>query len=158
MICSVHTMTVNGISGNHITVECYITNGLPAFDIVGLPDTAVKEARERVRAAAKTSGMRFPTGRITVNLAPANLRKTGTHFDLPILLGVLSASGAVRRPRSKCAFLGELGLDGQIRPVNGVLPMAIAAKKAGFDSRHSDNDISCNVFTDTYTFCKCSRQ
>ena len=134
MICSVHTMTVNGISGNHITVECYITNGLPAFDIVGLPDTAVKEARERVRAAAKTSGMRFPTGRITVNLAPANLRKTGTHFDLPILLGVLSASGAVRRPRSKCAFLGELSLDGQIRPVNGVLPMAIAAKKAGFDT------------------------
>lgn len=134
MICSVHTMTVNGISGNHITVECYITNGLPAFDIVGLPDTAVKEARERVRAAAKNSGMRFPTGRITVNLAPANIRKTGTHFDLPILLGVLSAFGAVRRPRSSCAFIGELSLDGQIRPVNGVLPMAIAAKNSGFET------------------------
>ena len=134
MICSVHTMTINGIRGNHITVECYITNGLPAFDIVGLPDTAVKEARERVRAAAKTSGMRFPTGRITVNLAPANIKKTGTHFDLPILLGILSASGAVRRPHPKCAFLGELSLDGQIRPVNGVLPMAIAAKKAGFET------------------------
>ena len=134
MICSVHTMTVNGISGNHITVECYITNGLPAFDIVGLPDTAVKEARERVRAAAKTSGMRFPTGRITVNLAPANIKKAGTHFDLPILLGILSASGAVRRPRSSCAFLGELSLDGQIRPVSGVLPMAIAAKNAGFET------------------------
>ena len=134
MICSVHTMTINGIKGNHITVECYITNGLPAFDIVGLPDTAVKEARERVRAAAKTSGLRFPTGRITVNLAPANIKKTGTHFDLPILLGILSATGAVRRPRSKCAFIGELSLDGQIRPVNGVLPMAIAAKNAGFDT------------------------
>ena len=134
MISSTHTMTVNGISGSHITVECYITNGLPAFDIVGLPDTAVKEARERVRAAAKTSGLRFPTGRITVNLAPANIKKSGTHFDLPILMGLLSATGAVRSPRTRCAFLGELSLDGQIRAVNGVLPMAIAAKKAGFDT------------------------
>ena len=86
LICSVHTMGINGIQGNHITVECYISNGLPAFDIVGLPVAAVKEARERVRAAVKTSGMRFPTGRITVNLAPASLKKTGTHYDLPILL------------------------------------------------------------------------
>ena len=79
MICSVHTMGIHGITGSHITVECYITNGLPAFDIVGLPDAAVKEARERVKAAAKVSGMKFPTSRITVNLAPANLKKTGTH-------------------------------------------------------------------------------
>jgi len=134
VICSVHTMGINGITGSHITVECYITNGLPAFDIVGLPDTAVKEARERVRAAAKTSGMKFPVSRITVNLSPANLKKTGTHYDLPILLGVLSAAGAVRRPKSNCAFLGELSLDGQIRPINGVLPMAIAAKRAGFET------------------------
>ena len=134
MICSVHTMGISGIAGSHITVECYISNGLPAFDIVGLPDAAVKEARERVRAAAKTSGMRFPTSRITVNLAPASLKKTGTHYDLPILLGILAASGAVRRPRSSSAFLGELSLDGQIRPVNGVLPMAIAAKRAGFET------------------------
>ena len=134
MICSVHTMGVNGIQGNHIAVECYISNGLPGFDIVGLPDAAVKEARERVRAAAKTSGMRFPTSRITVNLAPANVKKAGTHFDLPILLSILAASGAIRRPRSSSAFIGELGLDGQIRPVNGVLPMAIAAKRAGFET------------------------
>ena len=134
MICSVHTMSVNGIEGSHITVECYITNGLPAFDIVGLPDTAVKEARERVRAAAKTSGMKFPVSRITVNLAPANVKKAGTHFDLPILLGILSATGAVRRPKSSCAFLGELSLDGKIRAINGVLPMAIAAKRAGFET------------------------
>ena len=134
MICSVHTMGIHGIKGSHITVECYITNGLPAFDIVGLPDAAVKEARERVRAAAKTSGMKFPTSRITVNLAPANLKKTGTHYDLPILLGVLSACGAVRRPKSTSAFIGELSLDGQIRPVNGVLPMAIAARRAGFET------------------------
>ena len=134
MICSVHTMGVSGIQGSPVTVECYISNGLPGFDIVGLPDAAVKEARERVRAAAKTSGMRFPSSRITVNLAPASLKKAGTHYDLPILLGILSASGAVRRPKSGSAFLGELSLDGQIRPVAGVLPMAIAAKRAGFDT------------------------
>ena len=134
MICSVHTTGLNGIIGSHITVECYISNGLPAFDIVGLPDAAVKEARERVRAAVKTSGMKFPASRITVNLAPANLKKTGTHYDLPIFLGILVASRAVRRPKSNCAFIGELSLDGQIRPVNGVLPMAIAAKRAGFET------------------------
>ena len=83
MICSIRTMGINGISGSPITVECYISNGLPSFDIVGLPDAAVKEARERVRAAAKTSGMKFPNSRITVNLAPANLKKAGTHYDLP---------------------------------------------------------------------------
>ena len=132
MICSVHTLGINGILGNHITVECYISNGLPAFDVVGLPDAAVKEARERVRAAAKTSGLRFPTGRITVNLAPASLKKAGTHYDLPILLSIMAASGAIRRPSSGSAFLGELSLDGQIRPITGVLPMAIAAKRAGF--------------------------
>ncbi len=134
MICSVRSMTVSGIQGNPVSVECYISNGLPGFDIVGLPDAAVKEARERVRAAAKTSGMRFPTGRITVNLAPANLKKAGTHFDLPILLSIMSACGNIRRPRSNSAFLGELSLDGQIRPITGVLPMAIAAKKAGFET------------------------
>lgn len=134
MICSVHSMSVNGIQGCHIAVECYISNGLPGFDIVGLPDAAVKEARERVRAAAKVSGLRFPTSRITVNLAPANVKKSGTHFDLPILLSIMAASGAIRRPRSTSAFLGELALDGQIRPVTGVLPMAIAAKRAGMET------------------------
>ncbi len=134
MICSVHTMGINGIQGSHVTAECYISNGLPGFDIVGLPDAAVKEARERVRAAAKTSGLKFPSSRITVNLAPASLKKSGTHYDLPILLSILSASGAMRRPKSSCAFIGELSLDGQIRPVSGVLPMAIAAKRAGFDT------------------------
>lgn len=134
MICSINTMTVNGIQGSPICVECYISNGLPAFDIVGLPDAAVKEARERVRAAVKVSGMKFPSGRITVNLAPANMKKSGTHFDLPILLGIMSACGAVKRPRSSCAFLGEVSLDGKIRPISGVLPMAIAGKKAGFET------------------------
>ncbi len=134
MICSVNTMGLYGIHGNHVRVECYISSGLPVFDVVGLPDAAVKEARERVRAAAKTAGLRFPTSRITVNLAPANLKKAGTHYDLPILLSIMAASGAIRRPRSSSAFLGELSLDGQVRPISGVLPMAIAAKRAGIET------------------------
>ncbi len=134
MISSVNTMGVTGIEGNHIMVECYISNGLPGFEIVGLPDAAVKEARERVRAAAKVCGMKFPNSRITVNLAPANLKKGGTHYDLPILLGILSASGAIKVPSLRSAFIGELSLDGQIRPVNGVLSMAIAAKRKGIQT------------------------
>ena len=131
MICSVKTLGISGINGSLITAECYISGGLPGFDIVGLPDAAVKEARERVRAASKSSGLKFPVSRITVNLAPANQKKSGTHFDLPILLSILSASGEIRRPSSRCAFLGELGLDGGIRPISGVLPMALAAKEQG---------------------------
>ena len=133
MICSVKTLGVTGIRGSVVTAECYISNGLPGFDIVGLPDAAVKEARDRVRAAAKSSGLRFPVSRITVNLAPASLKKAGTHYDLPILLSILAASGAVRKPRSTSAFLGEVSLDGGIRPVSGVLPMALAARKEGIE-------------------------
>ncbi len=131
MICSVQTLGINGIKGSPVVAECYVSNGLPGFDIVGLPDAAVKEARERVRAAAKNSGLSFPVSRITVNLAPANLKKAGTHYDLPILLSILAACGSVRRPKSTSAFVGELGLDGQVRAITGVLPMALAAKKAG---------------------------
>ena len=131
MICSVRTVGISGIRGSSVTAECYISNGLPGFDIVGLPDAAVKEARERVRAAAKNSGLSFPVSRITVNLAPANLKKAGTHYDLPILMSILAACGSVRRPRSTSAFLGEVSLEGKIRPVSGVLPMALAAKREG---------------------------
>ena len=131
MLCSIYTAGITGIQGSEVTAECYISNGLPGFDIVGLPDAAVKEARERVRAAAKSSGLRFPTGRITVNLAPASHKKAGTHYDLPILLSIMCACGAIPRPDSRCAFFGEVSLDGQIRPVSGILPMAMAARKAG---------------------------
>ena len=129
MICSVRTLGINGIHGSAVSAECYISNGLPGFDIVGLPDAAVKEARERVRAAAKNSGFTFPVSRITVNLAPANTKKAGSHYDLPILIGILAAVGAVRRPKSTSAFIGEVSLDGTVRPVSGVLPMALAAKR-----------------------------
>lgn len=134
MICSVRTLGITGIHGSAVTAECFISNGLPGFDIVGLPDAAVKEARERVRAAAKSSGMSFPVSRITVNLAPANLKKAGSHYDLPILLSILAACGSVRRPRSTSAFIGEVSLDGMLRPVTGVLPMALAAKKEGIQA------------------------
>ncbi len=134
MICSVKTLGISGIQGNSVTAECFISNGLPGFDIVGLPDAAVKEARERVRAAAKSSGLGFPVSRITVNLAPANLKKAGSHYDLPILLSILAACGSVRRPKSTSAFIGEVSLDGQLRPVSGVLPMALAAKKEGIQA------------------------
>ena len=134
MICSVRTLGVSGIQGSAVTAECYISQGLPGFDIVGLPDAAVKEARDRVRAAAKSSGLSFPVSRITVNLAPASLKKAGTHYDLPILLSILAACGSVRRPKSTSAFLGELSLDGTIRPISGVLPMALAAKREGIQA------------------------
>lgn len=134
MICSVKTVGILGIHGSLVSAESYITNGLPNFDVVGLPDAAVKEARERVRAAAKSSGLRFPSGRITVNLAPASQKKTGTHYDLPILLSILCATGEVRRPKDTCAFLGEVSLDGKLRPISGVLPMALAAKRAGIQT------------------------
>ena len=134
MICSVRTLGLTGIRGSGVTAECYISNGLPGFDIVGLPDAAVKEARERVRAAAKNSGLGFPVSRITVNLAPANLKKAGTHYDLPILLGILAACGSVRRPKSTSAFIGEVSLEGKLRPVSGVLPMALAAKREGIEA------------------------
>jgi len=133
MICSVRSLAVQGIRGLGVTAECYISNGLPGFDIVGLPDAAVKEARERVRAAAKTSGFSFPVSRITVNLAPANVKKAGSQYDLPILLSILAASGSVRKPKNTCAFLGEVSLDGQVRPVSGVLPMALAAAESGIE-------------------------
>ena len=131
MMCSIYTAAVNGIEGSQVIAECNIANGLPGFDIVGLPDAAVKEARDRVRAAARNSGLHFPTGRITVNLSPASQKKVGTHYDLPILLSILCACGVLRRPTAHAAFLGELGLDGQVRPVTGILSMALAAKKAG---------------------------
>ena len=131
MISRLLSLGLNGISGYCVAVECFISGGLPAFDIVGLPDAAVKEARERVRVAIKNSGFKFPPSRITLNLAPANTRKSGTLYDLPILLGILVATEHCRLPKKPSAFVGELSLEGRLRPVNGVLSMAIAARDEG---------------------------
>ncbi len=125
---SIASLGLTGIEGYGVSVECNITNGLPAFELVGLPDAAVREARERVRSAVKNCGFKFPVSRITLNLAPAGTKKSGTLYDLPILLGILSAAGDLKLPRERCAFLGELSLDGKLRPVSGVLPMALALK------------------------------
>ncbi len=131
LISHLKSMGIDGIEGYPVSVECFISNGLPNFEVVGLPDASVKEARERVRAAVKTSGFKFPPSRITVNLAPANTKKTGTLYDLPILLGILAAQEQITLPDDDCAFLGELSLEGKLRPIPGVLPMAIAAIRAG---------------------------
>ena len=127
----VNSLGVSGVGGYPVTLEVYITNGLPAFDVVGLPDAAVKESRERVRAAVKNNGYRFPVSRMTVNLAPADRKKAGTLYDLPMLIGILAASGELKQPADDCAFLGELSLTGELRPISGALPMAIAAERAG---------------------------
>ena len=131
MVTTVRSLGLSGISGYEVTVECMLSGGLPAFDVVGLPDTAVKEARERVRAAIKNCGALFPVSRITVNLAPARLRKEGTLYDLPILLGLLAAAGEIPSLPEDAAFLGELSLTGSLRPVTGVLPMAMFAARQG---------------------------
>jgi magnesium chelatase family protein len=110
-----------GVDGVLIRVEVDIRKGLPGVDIVGLPDNAVREARERVRVAIRNSGFRFPSDRILVNLAPAGIRKEGASFDLPIALGILSASGQLAAEGGRLMVLGELNLDGAVRPVTGVL-------------------------------------
>lgn len=132
MISHVSSMGLNGIQGYEVSVECYISGGLPSFDIVGLPDTAVKESKERVRAAIKNCGFKFPVSRITLNLAPAGTKKSGTIYDLPILLCILAATGSITLPQERCAFLGEMSLEGKVRGIPGVLPMALAARQAGF--------------------------
>ena len=134
MLSKIQSLGLSGITGCEIETECYIGTGLPAFDLVGLPDASVKEARERVRAAIKNCGFRFPVSRIIVNLAPAGMKKSGTLYDLPILLGILAASEQVSMPKEKCAFLGEVSLQGGLRPVTGVLPMALAARRLGYTS------------------------
>ena len=134
MVCSIPSLGLHGVSGYPVTAECDLSGGLPAFTIVGLPDAAVTEARERVRSAIKNCGFAFPVSRITVNLAPAHLKKVGTLYDLPILVGILAAGGQIRLTQPGCAFLGELSLSGQLRPCAGMLPMALAAKQAGIQS------------------------
>ena len=131
MVVSVRSLGLHGIAGYEVRAECFLSGGLPAFDIVGLPDTAVREARERVRAAVKNCGAKFPVSRITVNLAPAGQKKAGTVYDLPIFVGLLAASGELPPPPADAAFLGELSLTGAVRGVSGVLPMALAAREAG---------------------------
>lgn len=131
MFASLNSMGLRGIDGFLVEVEADLSQGLPGFDVVGLPDTAVRESRDRVRAAMKNAGFTYPVSRITVNLAPADVKKEGSVYDLPLLLALLIASGQLRAELSDAAFIGELSLQGTVRPVRGVLPMVIAARDAG---------------------------
>jgi len=133
MFCNVISGAVLGVDGYIVNVEVDITNGLPSFDIVGLPDSAVKESRERVRAAIRNSGYVFPVKRVTINLAPTSVRKSGSVFDLPIAVGILMGCGIINLNGS-AFFAGELSLDGGVRPVSGMLPMAMEAKAQGIQA------------------------
>src|ERR1700689_3991259 len=132
MVQRVSTVSFEGIEVRPVDVQVQVAPGLPAFTIVGLPDKAVSEARERVRSALIASGLALPARRITINLAPADLPKEGSHYDLPIALGLMAAIGAIPHDAlSGFTVLGELGLDGSIAPVAGVLPAAIGANARG---------------------------
>ena len=134
MYAHVVSLGVTGLDGYPVTVETHISGGLPKFAMVGLPDSAVRESGDRVRSAVKNLGYKWPDRHITVNLAPADIRKSGPVYDLPLLLAVLASSGQMEEPPADAAFLGELALDGSLRPVSGVLPMALAAAADGIRS------------------------
>ncbi len=128
MVARVNTVAFQGIEVKAVDVQVQLSNGLPAFNIVGLPDKAVAESKERVRAALHALGMSLPPKRLTVNMAPADLSKEGSHFDLPIALGLLGAMGVIPKEElEEYVVLGELSLDASIRPVSGVLPAAMHA-------------------------------
>lgn len=131
MFARINSMGLFGIDSYMVGVEVDYGQGLPRIDIVGLPDAAVKEAQNRVRSAIKNSGYEFPKSRITINLSPADIRKEGPVYDLPILIAILKAGNQLPFDIDDCAFIGELSLDGLVRPVNGVLPMVIRAQKSG---------------------------
>lgn len=132
MVNKVTTATVIGLEAYKITVEIDVLNSLPGISIVGLPDAAINEARDRVRSAVKNSGFTFPAKKVIINLAPADLKKVGTNFDLPIAVGILAEEEAIASEKIvDYAFIGELSLDGDLRKVNGVLPLVLGLKSFG---------------------------
>ncbi len=134
MFAKIKSMGLFGIDAYLIEVEADISTGLPGFDIVGLPDAAVKESRDRVRAAIKNSGYKFPLGKVTINLAPAHVKKEGSIYDLPIMMAILKASKQIDADSENSVFIGEMSLDGKLRKVNGIIAMAIKARQLGIES------------------------
>lgn len=140
MLSSIKSMSLNGLDGYVINVQVDVSNGIPAWEIVGLPDISVKESKERVRTAIKNSGYELYSKKIVVNLAPANIKKEGSFLDLPIAIGVLLSTEQIeiqqesKNKLNKIVFIGELSLDGQINTINGILPMCIEAKRLGIES------------------------
>ncbi|NTW01405.1 MAG: magnesium chelatase, partial [Oscillochloris sp.] len=131
MLAKVYSCAVIGLEGMLVEVEVDIAGGLPAFTVVGLGDAAVQESRERVRSAIRNSGLNFPLKRLTVNLAPADMRKAGPAYDLPIAVGLLFAAQQIEADASSAVFIGELGLDGGLRHTDGVISMAAVARSRG---------------------------
>ena len=131
MLSKITSFALCGLEGVPVEVETDINKGMVAYDLVGLPDAAVKESKERVRSAIKNSALRFPVNKITINLAPADLKKEGSHYDLPLAVSILKASDQLTA-NTDYVFLGELALDGRLRPVTGILPILISAKSKGF--------------------------
>ena len=155
MFTKVQSFGVIGIDCFPVDVEVDISAGaMPSFDIVGLPDTAVKESKDRVKTALKNSRLAYPTAKITVNLAPADIKKVGALYDLPILLGILLSSGQVTSDISSSAFIGELSLSGEVKPVGGVLPMVLKAKEMGIKSVFvpEGNSVEASIVKDISVF------
>lgn len=129
MVVKCNSFGINGMDGYEVEIEASMQSGLPAFDMVGLPDTAVRESRDRVKSALKNCGYKFPSAHITLNLAPADIKKEGPIYDLPIMVTLLKLTGQILTDISDCAFIGELSLSGEVRGINGVLPMVIKARE-----------------------------
>ena len=134
MFAKVNSLGLFGLNAFPVEVEIETSKGTPAFDIVGLGDTVVKESRERIRSALRCCNIAFPLAKVIVNLAPADTRKSGSVHDLAIYVALLCVMGHIQDDISKSAFIGEVSLNGDVRPVNGVLPMVLIAKKAGFEN------------------------
>ena len=145
MVAKVNSTGLTGIEGHLVICECDLSGGLPRLDIVGLPGASVRESQDRVRAAAKNCGFQFPARRITINLAPGELRKEGPIYDLPIWAGILAASGQLPLPPEDSCMLGELSLEGEVRAANGVLPMALCAREMGMKSIFVPADNACEA-------------
>ena len=161
MFSKVFSYGLVGLNGLKIDVEVDTNVGVPSYDIVGLPDAAVKESRERVRSAIKNSGFKFPSNKVTVNLAPANVRKVGANFDLPIAIAILLSSGQIVGDKYKdFIFLGELGLNGMLKPVAGILPALISARSEGFKNfvvpKANENEASYIDGVEVFAFDKLS--
>src|SRR5438445_11225499 len=149
MLACITTAAVLGLEGRLVEVQVDIAHqGLPNFFLVGLPNTAVKEARERVRTAIKNSGLAYPLRRITANLAPAEIPKQGPSYDLPLALAILVASGQLEAPSPQSMFVGELSLDGHVRHSQGDLPMVATARAAGLTEVYvtAENGVAAAVF------------
>ena len=148
MLSIVKSMSLHGLDGYLVDVQVDISAGMPTWEVVGLPDTTVKESKERVRIAIKNSGFEFPSRKIIINLAPADKRKEGSFFDLPIAIGILLDLLVIKEQKlSNTVFIGELSLDGSLKKVNGILPMCIEAKKLGIKRVivPKENDLEASI-------------